>query len=65
MKWLMYIGVTLHALGLVACLASRVARYETKLEECNRKAQTLQDSIDCENAERLDAGRPLRDGGSK
>ena len=53
---------------LLLCLASgctpndaRPAAYGAELEECNRTAATLEESITCENKVRTRYGRPLRD----
>ncbi len=50
---------------LVACahIVSRPAAYTTELEECNRKSNTLKESVDCENEVRIKYNRPLRDAG--
>lgn len=50
---------------ILSCAAtmSRPAAYQVELEECNRKAETLQDSIRCENEVRQ--RYPLRDGGAR
>lgn len=36
------------------------AEYGAKLEDCTRNSKTCDESIDCENKLRADAGRPLR-----
>ena len=46
-----------------ATVFTRPAAYQTELEECNRKAETLQDSIRCENEVRQ--RYPLRDGAAR
>lgn len=50
---------------VLSCAAqfTRPAAYQTDLEECNRKAETLQDSIRCENEVRQ--RYPLRDGAAR
>ncbi len=40
------------------------AGYEALLVTCNQLAETLTESIACENRVRRHCGRPLRDGGS-
>lgn len=42
---------------------SRPAAYEAALVACNEWADTLAESIDCENKVRRKFGRPLRDAG--
>ncbi len=48
----------------VSCAASRPATYEAELVACNRWADTLQESIACENKVRRAFDRPLRDAGA-
>jgi len=42
---------------------AKPAAYSAELAECNRSAQTLQDSIACEDRVRVRYGRPVRDAG--
>lgn len=51
---------------LSACPASPPSRadaYGAELMECNRKATTLRESIECENSVRARYGREPRDAG--
>jgi hypothetical protein len=63
------------AVFLIACVPqasdARATAYEAELVACNRTANSLQESIDCENSVRARYGRPFRasprsiDGGAR
>lgn len=52
--------------GLVSCAAldSPAAKYKTELVACNASAQTLRESIECEDRVRAAYGREPRDAGA-
>lgn len=51
-----------------ACLppgSAKPAAYEVELLACNRKSESLAESIACEERVRAAYGRPARDGGAR
>lgn len=57
-KHLLFIAIAVSACG--AAVAIKPAEYGVALKECHDNAKTCEESIDCENRLRADAGRPLR-----
>lgn len=58
----------LYALAVEGCAASpgaRPAAYESALLACNEWADTLRESIECEEKVRRKFGRPARDAGGQ
>ena len=53
------------SLVLLGCatthVAAKPASYEAELVTCNQKANTLKESVDCENQVRSKYGRPPRE----